>query len=177
MGWFSLWTLLQSVQLAVGSTLLVGMRSVSPMGKWSGWCQDWVMRCLLFPTCFHVGHRNCFKNQAEYKKFETQVFTKIFSCICNFYWNVYCCVFQSQQFNCLSHAMVLSVCDWKWLKTTLYIGTKLPHLEICKWSWMGGQLLIRQGSWQLQLLRPLYQSACGYPALSCRLNLSWLQYI
>jgi len=39
------------------------------------------------------------------------------------------------------------------------------------------QLLSRQGSWQFQLLKPLYESACGYPALSCWLHLSWVQYI
>jgi len=99
------------------------------------------MRYLLFPVCLHVGHRNCFKSQAEYKKFETQVLTKFFSCICNFFLETFIAV-------CFNHNS-LTVCptqsctlrsEYMWLKmiikTTVHVGTKLPYNEKCQWSSM-----------------------------------------
>jgi hypothetical protein len=37
-----------------------------------------------FPIHLHVEDRNCFKNQAEYKKFETQAFTKVLTAFVTF---------------------------------------------------------------------------------------------
>jgi hypothetical protein len=145
MVWFSLWTLLQSVQLALGSKnhlssvngefFLHGKvvrheRSHTPLVSAKIENEWWDASFPLYAFMLGIG---TLKVKHSTKKFETQVFTKFFICVCYFYCRVYCWMFQLKQFDPLPHAVsytaVLSVRDWKWLQTELYRGKNCHTLK------------------------------------------------